>query len=163
MDWKNHLEKNAIQKIEKTVKIKVKLPHVNKKTTTDKANFCSNTVFSLYFKIRAKKFHAAKPLAFSLHFLFRCDQNHYSNLNSKFMKMCEQILKKRQRPNTIQILWIVKNQEKANNSPSYRCAAINESKYSKQVKRSCALREIQCGLQRSFDLSSCPSKRPHRN
>ena len=94
MDWKNHLEKNPIQKIEKTVKIKVKMPHVNKKTTTDKANFCSNTVFSLYFKIRAKKFHAAKPLAFSLHFLFRRDQNHYSNLTSKIMKMCEQIFKK---------------------------------------------------------------------
>ena len=31
---------------------------------------------------------------------------------------------KRQCPNTIQILWIVKNKEKANNSPSYRCAAI---------------------------------------
>ena len=123
--------KNLIQKIEKTVKIKVKLPHVNKKTTTDKANFCSNTVFSLYFKIRAIKFHAAKSLAFSLHFLFRRDQNHCSNLTSKIMKMCEQILKKktapqynsnslnckkdfsnttlrvvkkRQRPNTIQIL-----------------------------------------------------------
>ena len=65
--------------------------------------------FSLYFKIRAKKIHAAKPLAFSLHFLFRRDQNHYSNLTWKIMKMCEQILKKRQRPNTIQILWIVKN------------------------------------------------------
>ena len=43
------------------------------KTTSERPNFCSNTVFSLYFKIRAKKFHAAKPLAFSLHFL-----NHYS-------------------------------------------------------------------------------------
>ena len=43
------------------------------------------------------------------------------------MKMCEQVLKKRQRPNTIQILWIV-NQEKANNSPSYRCAAIKQRK-----------------------------------
>ena len=31
MDWENHLEKNPIQKIEKTVKIKVKLPHVYKK------------------------------------------------------------------------------------------------------------------------------------
>ena len=31
MDWEKHLEKNPIQKIEKTVKIKVKLPHVNKK------------------------------------------------------------------------------------------------------------------------------------
>ena len=64
------------------------------KTTSGKANFCSNTVFSLYFKFRAKKFHAAKPLAFSLHFLFRRDQNHYTNLTSKIMKMCEQILKK---------------------------------------------------------------------
>ena len=31
MDWENHLEKTPIQKIEKTVKIRVKLPHVNKK------------------------------------------------------------------------------------------------------------------------------------
>ena len=91
--WENHLEKNPIRKNEKTVKIGVKLPHV-KKTTTEKPNFCSNTVFILYFKIRAKKIHAAKPLAFSLHFLFRRDQNHYSNLTSKIMKMCEQILKK---------------------------------------------------------------------
>ena len=98
MDWENHIEKNPIQKIEKTVKIKVKLPHVNKKTTSEKANFCSNTVFSLYFKFRAEKFHAAKPLAFSLHFLFRRDQNHYSNLTSKIMKMCEQILKKKTAP-----------------------------------------------------------------
>ena len=73
----------------------MKLPHVNKKTTSEKSNFCSNTVFSLYFKFRAKKFHAAKPLAFSLHFLFRRDQNDYSNLTSKIMKMCEQILKKK--------------------------------------------------------------------
>ena len=64
------------------------------KTTSEKANFCSNTVFSLYFKFRVKKFHAAKPLAFSLHFLLRRDQNHYSNLTSKIMKMCEQILEK---------------------------------------------------------------------
>ena len=105
MDWENHLEKNPIQKIEKIVKIKVKLPAAcEQKTTSEKAKFCSNTVFSLHFKFRAKKFHAAKPLAFSLHFLFRRDQNHYSNLTSKIMKMCEQILKKRQCPNTIQIL-----------------------------------------------------------
>ena len=127
MDWENHLEKNPIQKIEKTVKIKVKLPHVNKKTTSEKANFCSNTVFSLYFKIRAKKFHATKLLAFSLHFLFRRDQNHYSNLTSKIMKMCEQILKKKTAPQyNSNSLNCKKNQEKANNSPSYRCAAINK-------------------------------------
>ena len=93
MDWKNHLETNPIQKIEKKVEIKVKLPHVNKKTTSEKANFCSNTVLSLYFEIRAKNIYAAKPLAFLLHFLFRRDQNHYSNLSSKIIKMCEQILK----------------------------------------------------------------------
>ena len=42
------------------------------------------------------------------------------------MKMCEQILKKRQRPNTIQILWIVKkNQEHRNIARSaYSFAAI---------------------------------------
>ena len=45
-----------------------------------------------------RKYHAAKPLAFSLHFLFRRDQNHYSNLTSKIMKMCEQILKKDSAP-----------------------------------------------------------------
>ena len=102
MDWENHIEKIPIQKIEKTVKTKVKLPRVNKKTNNEKANFCSNNVLSLYLKIRAKKFRAAKPL--SLHFLCWRDQNLNSNLTSKIMKMCEQILKKRQRPNTIQIL-----------------------------------------------------------
>ena len=33
------------------------------------------------------------------------------------MQMCEQILKKRQRPNTILILWIVKNQDHRNIAP----------------------------------------------
>ena len=95
------------------------------KTTTEKPNFCSNTVFSLYFKIRAKKIHAAKPLAFSLHFLFRRDQNHYSNLTSKIMKKCEQILKKDSAPIQFKFFVLLK-QEKANNSPSYRCAAIKK-------------------------------------
>ena len=96
--------KNPIHKIEKTLKNPSEIAACEQKTTTDKANFCSNTVFSLYFKFRAKKFHAAKPLAFSLHLLFRRDQNHYSNLTLKIMKMCKQIFKKRQRHNTIQII-----------------------------------------------------------
>ena len=95
MDWKNHSEKNPIQKIEKNSKNRSEIAACEQKTTSEKANFCSNTVFSLYFKFRAKKFHAAKALAFSLHFLYWCDQNHYSNLTSKIMKMCEQILKKK--------------------------------------------------------------------
>ena len=35
---------------------------------------------------------------FSLHFLFRHDKNHYSNLTSEIMKMCERILKKDSAP-----------------------------------------------------------------
>ena len=77
----------------KNSKNQIEIAACEQKTTSKKANFCSNTVFSLYFKFRAKKFHAAKPLAFSLHFLFRRDQKHYSNLTSKIMKMCEQLLK----------------------------------------------------------------------
>ena len=100
MDWENHLEKNPIQKIKKNSKNQSEIAACEQKTTSEKANFCSNTVSSLYFNFRAKKFHAAKPLAFSLHFLFRRDQNHYSNLTSKIMKMCEQILNKHSRKNS---------------------------------------------------------------
>ena len=95
---------NIRSRYRKNIKFQSEIAACGQKTTTEKAKFCSNTLFSLHFKITAKKFPAAKPLAFSLHFLFRCDQNHYSNLTSKIMKMCEQILKKRQRPNTIRIL-----------------------------------------------------------
>ena len=105
---------DLIQKIEKKQKNEREIAACEQKTTSEKANFCSNTVFSLYFKFRAKKFHAAKPLAFSLHFLFRRDQNHYSNLTSKItMRMCEQILKKDSAPNINQILWILKNKSTA--------------------------------------------------
>ena len=103
MDWENHLEKNPIQKIEKS-KNQSEIASCEQKTTSEKANFCSNPVFSLYFEFRAKKFHAAKPLAFSLHFLFGRDHSHYSKSTSKIMKMCEQILNKIQSPNTVQIL-----------------------------------------------------------
>ena len=82
MDWENQLE-NPIQKIEKTVKIKVKLPHVNKKPLARK-RFFVQTRFSHYtLNLERKKIHAAKPLAFSIHFLFRSDQNHYTILTSK--------------------------------------------------------------------------------
>ena len=58
--------KKLIQKTEKTVKIQIEIATCERKTTSEKAN----TVFSLYFKTRARKFHTAKPLAFSLHFPF---------------------------------------------------------------------------------------------
>ena len=87
MDSDIHLEKNPIQKVDKTAQTEVKLPHVNKKTASEKAKFCSNTVFSLYFKITAKKFPAAKLLAFSV-------SAWPKSLLQKLMKMCEQIWKK---------------------------------------------------------------------
>ena len=98
MDWKKYLEKNPIQKNRKNSKNQSEIAACEQKTTTEKPNFCSNTVLSLYFKIRAKTIHAAKPLAFSLHFLFWRYQNHHSDLTSKIMKMCEQILKKDSAP-----------------------------------------------------------------
>ena len=75
--------KKSNPKNRKNCKNQSEIDACEEKTTSEKANFCSNTVFSLYFKIRAKNTHAAKPVAFSLHFLFRRDQNHYSNLISK--------------------------------------------------------------------------------
>ena len=94
MDWESQLEKNPNQKLKKkTVKIKVKLPHVNKKPLARKRIFVQTTFSHSNLKLERKKIHVAKPLAFSLHFLFRRNQNHHSNLTSKIMKMCEQILK----------------------------------------------------------------------
>ena len=84
MDWENHLEKKSNPKtLKKNSKNQSEIAGCSEQKTT--SDFCSNTVFSLYFKMRAKKFHAAKPLAFSLHFLFQRDQNHNSNLTSKIM------------------------------------------------------------------------------
>ena len=104
-EWIGKVNYKQIQsKKSKNSKNRSEIAACEQKTTTEKPNFCSNTVLSLYFIIRAKKVHVTKPLAFSLHLLFRRDQNHYSNLTSKIIKMCEQILKKRQRPNTIQML-----------------------------------------------------------
>ena len=88
------IQEKIRSKESKTVKNQSEIAAFEQKTTSEKANFCSNTVFSLYFKIRVKKFHAAKPLAFSLHFLFRRDQNHHSKIGFKNHETCEQILKK---------------------------------------------------------------------
>ena len=94
MDWDNHLEKKSNPKNGKNSKNQSEIDAFEQKTTSEKANFSSNTVFSLYLKIRAKKLYATKPLDFSIHFLFRHEQNHYSNLTSKIMKVGEQIFKK---------------------------------------------------------------------
>ena len=56
MDWKNHLEKNPIQKIEKTVKIKVKLPHVNKKPLPIKRIFVQTPYSHSILELEQKNF-----------------------------------------------------------------------------------------------------------
>ena len=113
MDWET-IKKKSDPKNRKNSKNQSEIAACEQKTTTEKPIFCSNTVFSLYFKIRAKTIHAAKPLAFSLHFLFRRDQNQYSNLTSKIMKMCEQILKKDSAPIQFKFFELWKNQEHRN-------------------------------------------------
>ena len=64
-EWivKNIFKKSDL-KNRKTVKMKVKLPHVNRKTTSEKANFSSNTDFLLDFKIRVKKISRRKSTRF---------------------------------------------------------------------------------------------------
>ena len=55
--------KTLSKKIEKkNSKYQSEIAACVQKTTSEKANFSANTVFSLYFKFRARKFHAAKPL-----------------------------------------------------------------------------------------------------
>ena len=88
-EWvrKTIIDKTRFKKFKKHQKSMLKGPIKNqsqiaaceRKTTSEKANFCSNTVFSLYFKNRAK------------------------------MKMCEQIFKIRQRPKTIKTSLNCKN------------------------------------------------------
>ena len=141
MEWENHSEKKSDPKNRKNSKNQSEIAAWEQKTNCEKANFCSNTIFSLYFKFRAKKFQAAKPLAVSLHFLFRRDQNHYSNLTSKIMKMCEQILKKRQHPNTIKILWIVKKPRAPQYNFAHSFAAIKKRKGNKTEKRKAERKE----------------------
>ena len=75
--------KKTDRKFKKKQKINAKMPQVNKKPLAGKPIFAQTLFSHSTLKIRAKKIHATKPLAFSLHFLLRRDQNHYSNLTSK--------------------------------------------------------------------------------
>ena len=131
--------KKSDPKNRKNSKHQSEIAACEQKTTTEKPNFCSDTIFALYFKIKAQK-----KLTPQNHSLFRsisCFGVTKITTPIWLQKSwkCEQILKKRQRPNTIQILWIVKNQDHRNiatlslqlrsynNSLSCRFAAIKET------------------------------------
>ena len=82
------IRKKIYPKNRKNSKNQSEIAACEQKTTSDNANFCSNSVISVYFKIRIKN-------SSSLHFLFRRDQNVHYNMTSKTMKICEHILKKK--------------------------------------------------------------------
>ena len=56
MDWENHLEKNPIQRIRKTKKIKVKLPQVNKKPLARNRIFVQTPFSHSTLKLEQKNF-----------------------------------------------------------------------------------------------------------
>ena len=58
------LRKKSNRKNKKNSKKQSEIAACEQKTTSEKANFCSNTVFSLYYKIRAKKNSRRKTTRF---------------------------------------------------------------------------------------------------
>ena len=84
-------QKKTLKKVKKkTVKIEAKMPQLNKKKQSE---FLFIHRFLTLRKNKNKKF-TPRNHSFLLHFLFWHDQNHRFNLNSKIMKMCEQIFEK---------------------------------------------------------------------
>ena len=75
------------------VKIKVKMPNVNKTPLATKPIFVQTLFSNSTLKLYQKNFKPQKPLAFLLHFLFRRNQNNKSILTSN-MKISEQVFKK---------------------------------------------------------------------
>ena len=69
MDWENHLEKKSDPKNRKNRKNQSEIAACEQKTTTEKPNFCSNTIFAFYIKNRAKTF---TPQNYSLFRSFSC-------------------------------------------------------------------------------------------
>ena len=113
LEWAvNGLEKPVRKKPDpknwKNSKNQSEIAACEQKTTTEKPNFCSNTVFSLYFKIRAKKLTPQNHSLFRSISCFGVTKITTTIWLQKSWKSVNRSLKKRQRPNTIQILWIVK-------------------------------------------------------
>ena len=73
------------QKNRKKLKIEVKLPQVNKNPLARKPIFVQTPFSHSTLKLEQK--NSQRKTTFSLPFGFRRDQNHYSNLTSKIMKI----------------------------------------------------------------------------
>ena len=75
----NYLEKKIrSKKSKRNSKNQSEIAACEQKATTEEPNFCSNTVFSLYF---SKKISRRKTTRFLFPFLFRRDQSHYSEFD----------------------------------------------------------------------------------
>ena len=86
-----------------------------KKTNSEKANFCSNIVFSLYFKLRAKNNSLRKTTRFSTPLPVSAWPKSLLQLDFKYQgNVWTNLQQKRQLPITIQILWIVKTRAHKN-------------------------------------------------
>ena len=94
MDWENYLEKNPIQKIEKTVKIRVQLPHVNKKPLARKRIFVQTPFSHSTLNLERKKFTPQNHSLFApfpvsawpkspLQFDFKNHENVWTDLKKK--------------------------------------------------------------------------------
>ena len=101
------------------------------KMTIEKANSCSNTIFSLYFKIPSEKMTPQNQSLFCSTYYFGVTKITTPVWPQKSWKC--QVFKK-QRPSTIPILRIVKNHDVQNNI-RYRFAAINHTEFSLETKR----------------------------
>ena len=64
MDLENYLEKSPIRNIEKTVKIRVKLPHLNKKPLQRNRIFVQTPFSHSTLKLERKKFTPQNHLLF---------------------------------------------------------------------------------------------------
>ena len=72
------VRKKLDAKIEKTVKIEVKMPHVNKKPLARKRNLAQTPFSHSTLKLERNNFTPQNHSLFLLHFVFRHDQNHYT-------------------------------------------------------------------------------------
>ena len=116
--------RNPIQKIEK-VKIKVKLPHVNKKPLARKRIFVQTPFYHSTLKSERKIFAPQNHSLFRSTSCFGVTKITTPIWLQKSWKCENRSLKKRQRPNTFQILWIVKTKRRPIIAPAIAVRLLN--------------------------------------
>ena len=131
MDWHNQLEKIPIQKIEKTVKIEVKLLHANKKPLARNRIFVQTPFSQSTLKLERNNFTPQNRSLFRSISCFGVTKITTPIWLQKSWKWVNKSLKTRQRPSTIRILWIVKKNTKL----QYNSNSLNCKKKIKRVKK----------------------------